>query len=273
MIVYVYVSTCDHRRISIFVVVRSTTDTQATWEDASAHCPGELLVVECSVMGGSATVWQGTALEQCMHNTEKGIILRHSQFHVPGKNSGSCANEAIVARAIGVVNNSYVSELSVTVTPEMNNKTVECVQSSNISEPAIKTIIITVVSDIMSQNPHPTDAQLSNVSQGELTFSWAPEVKHCINSSSRFYYFIESNGCGSCPHETYMNYVTCNNVSSKSKLCSFTVGANATDGIWKDHVNVTVKGENNKFNNNYCTIIILYNHACTIIYSPRSSRN
>ena len=139
-------------------------------------------------MGGGVTVWQGTALEQCNH--EQAITLRHSQFHVPGKNNGSCVNEAIFARAIEVINNTYVSELNVTVNPEMSNKTVQCVHDYNITETTVKRITIMFISESdVSQNLHPTDAQLSNVSIGELMFSWNPKIKRCSSSSLSFHFY------------------------------------------------------------------------------------
>jgi hypothetical protein len=200
-----------------------------------ALCPGEMLIVECNIKGGGATVWQGTAFD-CDSNNKNIISLRHSQFLESDKPEGSCTNGAIVVRAIGVVNNSYISELNVTVNLEMNNTNVECVYNYNLTDVVIKTVNITVISD-MSQGPHLTDAQLSKVGSGELTFEWNPKSKYC-NS-----YFIESNGCGNCPNETYDTYVTCKlNVSTVNEPCSFTVGASTTNGT---RVNITLRGEIN----------------------------
>ena len=198
-----------------------------------------MLTVKCSIIGGGATVWQGNAFN-CDNNNQE-IPLRHSQFEESIKPEGSCTNGAIVAEAIGVINDSYVSQLNVTVNLEMNNTTVECIHSINLTEVLVTMINITVISD-MSQTPHPTDAQLIKVSSGELTFNWNPNVnyKHC-NS-----YFIESNDCGVCPNETYDTYVTCKNVSRVNKLCSFTVGTSTTNGTWRDQVNITLRGEINR---------------------------
>jgi hypothetical protein len=80
-------------------------------------------------MGGIATVWQGTAF-QCA-NAGDGIVLRHSAFGGSYNLIGTCNNGAIVAQAIGVVsNNSYISQLNVTASIELNNTTVECLQIS-----------------------------------------------------------------------------------------------------------------------------------------------
>ena len=155
------------------------------------------------------------------------------------KPEGSCTNGAIIARAIGVVNNSYVSELNVTVNLEMNNTTLKCVHSYNLTETVVKEINITVISPDNSQNPHPTDAQLIKVSNGELTFNWNSSIKYCNG------YFIESNDCGICPNETYDTHITCKNVSSVSNLCSFTVGTSTSNGTWTDQVNITLRGKIN----------------------------
>ena len=69
-------------------------------------------------MGGGATVWQGTAFQCVSINNE--IILRHSQFGGPYNPTGSCNNGEIVIQALVIVNNTYISQLSVIVSPELN---------------------------------------------------------------------------------------------------------------------------------------------------------
>ena len=65
-------------------------------------------------MGGGATVRQGAAF-QCHCNNHESISLQHSQFRESEKFEGSCNNGAIVAWVLAVVNNSYISQLNVTV--------------------------------------------------------------------------------------------------------------------------------------------------------------
>ena len=107
-------------------------------------CPGEVLTTECAIMGGGATVWQGTAF-QCDGNNYNIIVLRHTQFRRSYRPVGTCNNGAIIAQAIGVVNNSYISQLNVTVSPELNNTTVECWHDYNLTSTVIKSINITVL--------------------------------------------------------------------------------------------------------------------------------
>ena len=100
-------------------------------------CPGEVLTIECAIMGGGTTVWQGTAF-QCDHNNGGFIALRHSQFRGLHKPIGTCNNGAIIAQAIGVVNSSYISQVNVTVSPELNNTTVECTHDYNLTVTVVK---------------------------------------------------------------------------------------------------------------------------------------
>ena len=107
-------------------------------------CPREVLTIECAIMGGGATVWQGTAL-QCDNINRDIIDLRHSQFRGSEKPEGTCNNGAIIARAIGVVNDSYISVLNVTVSSELNNTTVECAYDYNLTTTVIKSVQIIVL--------------------------------------------------------------------------------------------------------------------------------
>ena len=106
-------------------------------------CPGDVLTTECAIMGGGGTVWLGTAI-QCVSRSNE-IILRYSEFGGSYNSIRTCNNGAIAARALGVVNNSYVSQLSVTVSLELNDTTVECRHSYNLTETVIKQIQIVVL--------------------------------------------------------------------------------------------------------------------------------
>ena len=63
-------------------------------------------------------------------STMNEIRLRHSTFSIGGT-SGTCNNEAMQARSIGLTNtNCYTSELSVTVSTSFNDRTIECAYNS-----------------------------------------------------------------------------------------------------------------------------------------------
>ena len=130
--------------LHVISVASVSVSTCSTYQVIS--CPGDVhvLTIECTIMGGGATVWQGTAF-QCDSNNQNFISLRHSQFLKSFKPEGDCNNGAIVARALGVVNGSYISELNVTASLELNNTTVECAHSYNLTETLVRSIQIIVL--------------------------------------------------------------------------------------------------------------------------------
>ena len=87
-----------------------------------------MLTYTCTVTGLGNTLWNGSAFD-CGHIINE-IILRHSQFTVSAGHGtfGECNNGAIVARSIGVTNNRYISELNVTVSANLHNRTVQCIK-------------------------------------------------------------------------------------------------------------------------------------------------
>ena len=94
----------------------------------SCFCPEGILVFSCSVNGGGATVWKGSVFN-CHGNNRNEITLRHSEFdNGVSEATGSCNDGNIVAYNIDVTNNIYSSQLNVTISPEMHNETVECIQ-------------------------------------------------------------------------------------------------------------------------------------------------
>ena len=76
----------------------------------------------CTVIGGGATLWSGTAFD-CATN-ENDIILRHNEFN--SSTSGECNQGDITAQSVRVQDNRFISQLNVTVSNELNNKTVKC---------------------------------------------------------------------------------------------------------------------------------------------------
>ena len=129
----------------VLILVCHLVSASANGTFQAVSCPGDVLTTECVTMGGGFTLWQGTAF-QCV-STSNVIILRHSQFGGLYNPAESCNNGAIVARAIGVVNGSYTSQLKVTVSLELNDTTVKCVHLHwyNLTDTVIKRIQIIVL--------------------------------------------------------------------------------------------------------------------------------
>ena len=102
-------------------------------------CPEDVLTLVCSVSYDVATVWKGTIFNCPSSGNE--IVLRHSRFE--GGITGSCNDGALVAYSTEVTNNSYTSQLNVTVSQEMNNGTIECIKEGvNVISVGICTLII-----------------------------------------------------------------------------------------------------------------------------------
>ena len=88
-------------------------------------CAGDIVAFVCSVSSGVATVWRGSIFD--CPNIGNQIILRHSSFE--NEIYSACSDGDIVAYSSGVTSNgSYISQLNVTVSPEMHNGTIKCIQ-------------------------------------------------------------------------------------------------------------------------------------------------
>ena len=100
-------------------------------------CPGYEAVFECVVTGSGATVWSGTALNQCSSELHR-IILRHSQFSQPGYSISTTCDDSrrIIAHAVSEVNNSYTSLLTINVSQNSIGANIDCAslrQSGEVS--------------------------------------------------------------------------------------------------------------------------------------------
>ena len=82
-------------------------------------CPGDSLNYTCTVVGGSFTVWSGTALD-CVGNQ---IVLLHSQFET-GAAAGACGS--LSATGDSVTEMCYNSTLTVPASVSLNGLTVGC---------------------------------------------------------------------------------------------------------------------------------------------------
>ena len=94
------------------------------YQNGDCICPEDVVVFACSVSDGVAIIWRGSIFN-CPGSGNQ-ILLRHRNFE--NGVSGTCNNGEIVAYSSEVTSSSYSSRLNVTVTPEMHNGTVECIQ-------------------------------------------------------------------------------------------------------------------------------------------------
>ena len=78
-------------------------------------CPECELIVECTITGGGATVWQGTIFDGCLKLNEK-IMLRHSGFTSGIVFHESCGTrQPIVGRSVSLAGGSYISQLLINI--------------------------------------------------------------------------------------------------------------------------------------------------------------
>ena len=108
--------------------------------NARCACAGDVLTFECTLVGGSHTIWTGTAFDCSDSNNE--IVLSN-------RNDGvmkTCSNGAIVGQITAVDGNCFTSQLNVTAADRFNNRTVRCVRSSD--EEVVGESLVTVVSGI-----------------------------------------------------------------------------------------------------------------------------
>ena len=82
------------------------------------------------------------------------IILLHDRYNSPGVYYKSCLNETIVARGLPVeVNETYTSQLSVTLTTDLVGKSIECRHDDGLNETTVASIEISTGTDIANVNP------------------------------------------------------------------------------------------------------------------------
>ncbi len=92
-------------------------------------CPGDVETYICTVVGGGVTVWSGTAFDCPPVNA---IQLAHVLYS--GGTAGTCTSGAISGNGTSVDTSGaepcYTSELSVTVSANMDGQTVVCTRDA-----------------------------------------------------------------------------------------------------------------------------------------------
>ena len=95
--------------------------------NATCACPGEILTYNCTVEGGRATIWGGSAID-CAGND---ITFRHDNVNFIDRTIKleEC-NGAIVGQSVDIDGTYYISQLNITVSNRLNDKTVTCISDS-----------------------------------------------------------------------------------------------------------------------------------------------
>lgn len=111
-------------------------------------CPGDTVTYLCSIFGGGNTVWNGSAFS-CPSNSDSNnnqILLRHSGFGGQGSSRGICNDGAIVGVGISSEDSLFISQLNVTVIPDVVGKEIACYYENNLNEVLIGNETITLTS-------------------------------------------------------------------------------------------------------------------------------
>ena len=84
-------------------------------------CSNDVVTYECTICGGFATVWEGSAFD-C---PSQEITLPNNNFGTP-QAVGVCNNGRIVARGLSMENGCYTSQLNVTFDAGLQFRAVIC---------------------------------------------------------------------------------------------------------------------------------------------------
>ena len=116
---------------------------------STCTCLGHEVIYECTVSGGGATSWEGTALESCSWST---ILLRHSEFNNSnyGINTTCGTSGHIYSRAVSSNNEIYTSQLILNVSNDTVGDSIEC-SGQGDSEEGAESLQITLTTGTHSK--------------------------------------------------------------------------------------------------------------------------
>ena len=216
-----YINYCDY-----YLGLAARNELRAI-TDSYCVCPGEQIIYECTAVGGSFTVWDASFLEP-------DCRIEFSHFQFMNQSMIDCNNQAVVAEATEVNSNCYTSQLVVSVTPNLNNGTINCsvdyVQNVTLINtmtirfnvtPGNLNLIIELCKSINYCNraflisEPPSDVQIIAANPTELVFGWIPPSLSCPSLS----YFVDAKNCGVCQNSTTTNTTTCNSFTFNWGLC------------------------------------------------------
>ena len=109
---------------SITYVVSGYVSGDELVANNTCTCEGYDQVYQCRITGSGATVWTGTAFD-CSSNE---IIILHTSSNVGVEIA--CNDGAIVGELIRTENNTYVSQLTVSVSAEIVGTNISCSHDS-----------------------------------------------------------------------------------------------------------------------------------------------
>ena len=106
----------------VIVVERGSSDLNKL---SSCTCLDDDTTYTCEVSGLGFTIWRGSAFD-CSAQQNR-ILLRHMSFE--SGTMGSCNGGDIVGRSLGVSENVYTSQITISVTSNLIGRSIECAYS------------------------------------------------------------------------------------------------------------------------------------------------
>ena len=135
----------------------------------------------------------------------------------------------MIGRSVSSNNNSFTSQLTLTINERIFNKTIECAGNTlSLSSESILCSLLYYNYYLKSLHlsyyffsciepiPPQNIIRISEIHPQQLRFSWQPVSDSCpIN-----FYIINSTSCGVCPNATNSNSVSCNTYGGREVLFS-----------------------------------------------------
>ena len=112
-------------------------------ELSNCTCPGHVSTYECTTVGGTATVWQGSAFE--CPSSQDIIYLSHSLSNI----TRTCNYEAIKGQIIRDKDDCHTSQLNVTVSSDMMGKSIKCIHDNGTAQTLIGNVSLILTTGIL----------------------------------------------------------------------------------------------------------------------------
>ena len=91
-------------------------------------CPGDIVMYECTVFGGigATTIWKSDFF-QCSSGKKLIELVHRPLTEGEEYHTRICNNGNIAGRIVKVENNSYTSQLNITLTYDIAGESIECI--------------------------------------------------------------------------------------------------------------------------------------------------
>ena len=99
------------------------------------------MTYQCTVSGSGATVWKGTAFDCSLSSNE--FVIFHD-INYTSQKPQTCNNGAIIGQVVRAENDSYMSQITVQVSDELNGTTVVCAHDNGTDTIEIGSAILNI---------------------------------------------------------------------------------------------------------------------------------